>query len=115
MTTYLQVLPVTMPIWALSAGAAWADVVPGGHDDHPHMWGEWGWGGMFMGPLFGILFIAAIAVAIVLVVRAIGGGVATGSPRSGGTSALDILDERFARGEIDVQEYEDHKRALTGG
>jgi uncharacterized membrane protein len=41
--------------------------------------------------------------------------VATDRPRGGDTSALDILDERFARGEIDIQEYEDRKRVLTGG
>jgi putative membrane protein len=69
---------------------------------------------MFLGPLFGILFIAAIAVAIVLVIRAIGGGAATGRPRSEDRTALDILDERFARGEIDIQEYENRKRVLTG-
>ena len=45
----------------------------------------------------------------------LGGGAATGRPRSEGRTALDILDERFARGEIDIQEYEDRKRVLTGG
>lgn len=118
MKTKLRMLVLAMPVWASAAGAAWADVSPGGGDGgyghHPHMWGEWGWGGMFLGPLFGILFIAAIAVAIVLVIRAIGGGVETGKARGGRGTALDILDERFARGEIDIQEYEDRKRGLTG-
>ena len=115
MKTKLGISALAMPVWVSAAGAAWADAVPGGHGDHPHMWGEWGWGSMFMGPLFGILLIPVIAVAIVLVVRAIGGGAATGRPRSEGRTALDILDERFARGEIDIQEYEDRKRVLTGG
>ena len=118
MKTKLQMLAVAMPVWAFAAGAAWADVAQGGdggYGNHPHMWGEWGWGGMFLGPVFGILFIAAIAVAIVLVVRAVGGGAAAGKPRGGGGNALDILDDRFARGEIDIQEYEDRKRVLTGG
>ncbi len=102
--------------WTVGA-AAWAQVQGGesggyGYGHHPHMWGgEWGWGGMFLGPVFGILFIAVIAVAIVLVVRALGGGAA---PR-GGRSALDILDERFARGDIDREEYEERKRVLRGG
>jgi putative membrane protein len=113
MKSNLRILAVALPVWTLTAGLAWADAVPGGHDDHPHMWGEWGWGSMFMGPLFGILLIPVIAVAIVLVVRAIGRDAATDRPEGG--SALDILDERFARGEIDVQEYEERKKILTGG
>ena len=119
MKTKLLMLAITLPVWASAAGVAWADVSPGGgaggYGYHPHMGGEWGWGGMFLGPLFGILFIAAIAVAIILVVRALGGGAAPGRPRSEDRTALDILDERFARGEIDIQEYEDRKRVLTGG
>ena len=120
MKTKLGTLALAMPVWMLVAGAAWADATPGGgaggYGYHPHMSGEWGWGGgMFLGPLFGILVIAAIAVAIILVVRTIGGGAPTGRPRSEGRTAFDILDERFARGEIDVQEYEDRKRVLTDG
>jgi putative membrane protein len=118
MKTKLPMLPVALAAWTMVAGAALADVAQGGgaggYGYHPHMGGEWGWGGMFLGPLFGILFIAAIAVAIILVIRAIGGGVESRRPRSGGGTALDILDERFARGEIDIQEYEDRKRVLTG-
>ena len=86
MKTNLRMLALAAPVWVSAAGAAAADVGQGGgaggNGYHPHMWGEWGWGGMFMGPLFGILFIAAIAVAIVLVVRAVGGGAASGKRAS---------------------------------
>ncbi|UCG39565.1 MAG: SHOCT domain-containing protein [bacterium] len=36
----------------------------------------------------------------------------TGSFWGPGESAMDILDKRFARGEIDQQEYEERKRTL---
>ena len=113
----LQILPAGLAAWLVGAAAAWAQQAPGygggygygGH--HPHMWGG-GWGGMVLGPLFGILFIVVVAIAIVLVVRALGGGRAA---RGGGRSALDTLDERFARGEIDASEYDERKRVLTEG
>lgn len=111
-----KLLPGGLAAWLVAVAApVWAQQAPGGGYGygygHPHMWGG-GWGGMIFGPLFGILFIAAIAVAIVLVVRALGGGRAA---RGGGPSPLDILDERFARGEIDREEYEERKRVLSEG
>lgn len=75
------------------------------------------WGGglfhMFFGSLMMILFVAAIVILVVLGVRWLGGG--EHSPfrhGPGSRSALDILKERLARGEIDVAEYEERKRAL---
>ncbi len=115
MKMYLQIPAVAMPVWA-AAGAAWAHGAAGdagGKGDHPHMWDVWGWVSMFVHPLLGILMIPVIAVAIILVVRAIGRGAATDGPD--GATALDILDERFARGGIDIKEYEDNKKILTGG
>lgn len=40
------------------------------------------------------------------------GGSPSGSP--GGTSALSVLQDRFARGEIDQAEFEHRKAVLTG-
>jgi putative membrane protein len=52
-----------------------------------------------------LLFWAAVIALIVWVIRRL---VSAGSS----TSALSILNERFARGEIDQQEYEKRKDAL---
>ena len=79
---------------------------------HPHMMGDWGWGGMIFGPIMGLLSIAVIVVVIVMVVRWLGGeGGARAAPR--GRAAIQILEERFARGEIDKDEFEERKRLLS--
>jgi len=58
-----------------------------------------------------LLFIAAVVVLVVLAVRWLGGtGGAT--PRASQSRALEILKERFARGEIDKEEFEERRRAL---
>jgi len=80
------------------------------YGDHPHM-GSWGWGGMFFGLIMMIVFIALIAGAIVLVVRLTGLGSSSGA--GGANKARQILDERFARGEIDKEDYEERKRVLS--
>ena len=76
-------------------------------------WGDGGalpWLGMFLGPLimFGGLAFAVLVIAYL--VRALGPGP---TPFAAERSALDILQERFARGEIDRAEYEDRKRVLS--
>lgn len=76
------------------------------------MWGPWdgGWWGFGMG-LGMLLFFALIVVGIVLLLRP-----ATGSePRREHDRALEILNERFARGEIDREEYEERRRVLESG
>ncbi|MGA7982572.1 MAG: SHOCT domain-containing protein [Chromatiaceae bacterium] len=55
-----------------------------------------------------VLFWGLIIVAVVLVARSFYGSQERGSQKS----AREILDERYARGEIDKQEYEERKQAL---
>jgi putative membrane protein len=78
------------------------------------MYGPWdgGWGFGMM--LVMLLFLALIIVGVVFVVRSFSEGGRTPSLH-GGSRALDILDERFARGEIDREEYEERRRTLTEG
>ncbi len=78
--------------------------------DHPHMWGGGGGFGMIFGGIAMILVVAAIIGLVVLAVRWLGGGAAR---RAGaGRTSLDILEERFARGEIDAQEFQERRRIL---
>lgn len=76
-----------------------------------------GWYGMVFGPLMMILFVAVIVVVAVLAVRWLGGaGAGRGEPPrvSGAQTPLEILEERFARGEIDKDEFEERRRVLRG-
>ena len=61
------------------------------------MWEHWGWG---MG-LGSAVFLALIVIGIVLMVRA----PSRRDPGRREDNARRILDERFARGEIDEDEY----------
>ena len=73
---------------------------------------EWMWQTMWLGMLLvWILVIAAIVAGIVLIVRAVRGPTTGPTDRSDG-DALRILEERFARGEIDRDEFEERRRTL---
>ena len=68
---------------------------------------------MIVGPLMMIVFIAAIVAVVVLMVRWFGGsGNGTASHAPPGKTPVDIIKERFARGEIDKEEFEELRRAL---
>ena len=80
----------------------------------PHMMWGGGWLHMFFGFLMMLLFLGIIVALIVVGVRWLGTSEHSPfrhAPRQG-DSALDILKQRLARGEIDVAEYEQRRRAL---
>jgi putative membrane protein len=69
---------------------------------------------MIFGPLFMILVFAVVIAVAVLLVRWLGDpwhGTAS-HPLPPGRGPLDILKERFARGEIDKEEFEERRRVL---
>jgi len=74
---------------------------------------SWGWGGMLIGGLFMLVFwgglIALIVWAITRAVQPSGGGGATHYSKT----PLDIAKERYARGEITKEEFEQIKRDLS--
>ncbi len=68
---------------------------------------------MFFGPFSGLLFLGVLIALIVLLVRWLSGGGSTGGAGPSSTkTSLDILRERFARGEIDKDEFEERKKIL---
>ena len=81
----------------------------------PHMMWDGGSYGMILGPFMMIAVLALIVVVVVLLVRWLSG---TGHIQSGTSSAartpLDILKERYARGEIEKEEFEERRRTLEG-
>ena len=86
----------------------------------------WGMGsGMWVGGLLGLLLFLALATAVVVLLvklnrmrrEGVGGAAA---PVAGAAvppqprDAIALLDERLARGDIEVSDYEARRRALTG-
>ncbi len=103
--------------WTLAALAA---IVPQGAvlaDTHPGpygpgmMWGG-GWFHMAFGSVMMIIVVAAIVLLVVLGIRWLSSS-GHGSPsQTRARAPLDILEERLAKGEIDVAEFEERRRAL---
>jgi putative membrane protein len=69
-------------------------------------WGDmgWGWGAALIWMIFMLIVLAGIAAVIIFAIRQSSG------PRS--SSAEQILAERYARGEIDEEEYQQRRRTL---
>lgn len=76
------------------------------------MWGGDGWGGWLFGAIMMVVFWGGlIAIAFVLV-RTFAGRSDGDRPADGGSTARRLLEERFARGEISVEEFEERRRVL---
>jgi putative membrane protein len=78
--------------------------------------GNWGYGGPgWFGMGFGmLLFWGLLIVGVIVLVRWLAAGRRDPAPPPH-ASALDILAQRYARGEIDRAEYEQKRRDLGGG
>lgn len=71
-----------------------------------------GWGGWFMGPVMMLLVFGLLILGVVLVLRALGIGDTSRNNGNSQDRALEILKERFARGEIDEEEFQNRKKHL---
>ena len=72
-----------------------------------------GWGmGMMGGGMIGVVLFWALAIAgIAVAVKWLRGSSLTTAPAK---TALDLLKERYARGEIDRSDFEQKKRDIGG-
>ena len=70
-----------------------------------------GWFGGIVMIVFWILILVGIIFLIKWLIQSIGRDKATGSS---GNRSLEILKERYAKGEIDKQEFENKKKDLSG-
>ncbi|TIO54938.1 MAG: SHOCT domain-containing protein [Mesorhizobium sp.] len=101
-------------VLALAPGVAWAQASDA--DRYAYGPGMMWWGGgwmMIFGPLFMILFFVVLVAAVVPLARWLGGPTVMPPHQPlPGRTALDILKEWFARGEIDKNEFEERRRVL---
>lgn len=83
----------------------------------------YGFGGAGM-LLFGLLALAGVAVLVLVLVRVLGGGISRPGPTTDGPGAAgqqgrsrarEILDDRYARGELTTEEYRERLQTLDGG
>ena len=73
-----------------------------------------GWGGGWFGGIFMIIFWILVIIGLVLLIKWLFVS-SKGYPSShlrGSSNALEILKERYARGEIDKKEFEEKKKDL---
>jgi putative membrane protein len=84
----------------------------GGWNMGPGMMGGWGMG--WFGGIFMVVFWVLIIVGLIYLIKWLMHSTRGDSDRSFTRSprALDILKERYARGEIDKQEFEEKKKDL---
>lgn len=112
---------MTVTRWLMSgslATALWSGPASAEGPGGDWMWGygPGGWGGMMVGgSLTMVIFWGGIILLVVLLARWFGGsGPAHQSASPPRQTALEILQERYARGEIDKTEYEERRKTLAG-
>jgi putative membrane protein len=81
-------------------------------------WYGYGWGPMLLMLLSMLFWVAVIALVVWALIRwagprAPGGGTSPSGPA--GPSAMEILRQRYARGEIDTATFDHMRERLEGG
>lgn len=77
------------------------------------MMGWWNWdGGGWLGMIGMLLWLVVIVLLVVLLVRLFTGGARARSEPPARQTPEEILRERFARGEIDAEEYRQRSALL---
>ena len=107
LTAFMIVSVFTPWKYALAQGGRFNDWHMG-----PGMMGNWGMGGF--GGIFMIFFWVLIVVGLIMLIRWL--IQATGRKEfagNTGSNALEILKERYARGDIDKTQFESMKRDLA--
>ncbi len=79
---------------------------------HQGFMGGWGWG--IGGPIFQLLVIVLVIAAVVWFVRTTAWSGSAPGPEHH-SRGLDVLQERYARGEISRDEYLQKKRDILDG
>jgi putative membrane protein len=74
-----------------------------------HMWGGAGWGWMWVGGLLTLLLLIGLAAAVIWAI--VRGSKPQPPPDSTGR-AKEILNERYARGDISTEEYRERLDSL---
>jgi putative membrane protein len=114
---HLSIATVMVGIAALVVGALGLPIGPGLAQGGPgpgQMMSHWGWGGAFMWlmPLVMMASFVLMIAVIVFLVRWLGGG--SGGRSASTRTARDVLDERYAHGEIDRKEYLQRQKDIAG-
>ncbi len=79
-----------------------------------HMYGlDWGWGGWLLGGLMMLLFWGGFIALVFFAIRAFAGNGRQNQLPGAGSTALDILKKRYARGEVSKEEYEAIRQDLA--
>ena len=78
------------------------------------MHGGWGWGWMSLMMAMMLLFWGAVIVAIVWLIRGTGPAASARERDVSRETPLEILDRRFAEGEISEEDYRARREVLAG-
>lgn len=95
----LSILLLSAPVAVMADQGNW---YPSGH-----MWGSggWMWGGTYM-------WVVIFALAVLGIYAFSKSGKSSGADQAMADTPLDILDARYAKGEIDKEDYEARRETL---